>query len=203
MQSGNPYQTQQREALPAQEGKCWTSSQSYRKELAHHHQGQRSRTHSIQSGPHPYPAVEALATESPTLPLSPDTKYCAVCTPLGKLCPNKFPVSQGWEEDYEEEERKEQDKGEDNFSVYLDWGADLEEQDRKNQELKHQKENEGKTPQNSPTFLLATIFTLQPPESSIKQFSKRSSETPTEEENKCKTLTILLGHESSKKIRRH
>ena len=60
----------------------------------------------------------------------------------------------------------------------------LEEQDRKNQEIKDQKDNEGKTPQNSPTFLSATTFTLQPPESSIEQFTKRSNETPTKEENK-------------------
>ena len=100
----------------------------------------------------------------------------------------------------EEEEGKDQDKGEDNFSECLDWDADLKEQDRKNQEIKDQKDNEGKTALNSPKFLSSTIFTLQPLESSIKQFTKRSSETPAEEENKCKILTMPLGHNSSKTL---
>ena len=65
---------------------------------------------------------------------------------------------------------------------------------------KYQKDNEGKTPQNSPTFLSATIFTLQPPESSIKQLTKESTKTPTEEENKCNILAMLLGPESSKTL---
>ena len=63
-----------------------------------------------------------------------------------------------------------------------DWDTYLKEQDRKNQEIKNKKENEGKTPQNSPTSLSATAYTLQPPESSIEQSTKMSSETPTEEE---------------------
>ena len=70
----------------------------------------------------------------------------------------------------------------------------------KKQEIKDQKASEGKTPQNSPIFLSATTFTFHPPESSIKQFTKRSSETPTEEENKCDTLTMLLGHKKSKAL---
>ena len=82
-------------------------------------------------------------------------------------------------------------------------GYRSQEQDRKNQEIKDQKDNEGKTPQNCPTFLLATTFTLQPPGSSIKQFTKNSSETPTEEGNKHETLAILLGHKKFKNMRRH
>ena len=28
----------------------------------------------------------------PTLPIPPEhNKYCAICTPLGKICPNEFP----------------------------------------------------------------------------------------------------------------
>ena len=119
----------------------------------------------------------APADQSPNSPLSPYTKYCAVCTPLGKLCPNEFPVCQDWGED-SKEEGNDKNKGEDNFSVCSDW-------DRKNQKIKDQKDNKGKTPKNSPTFLSATSFTLQPPESSIKQSTRKSSETPTEEENKC------------------
>ena len=82
----------------------------------------------------------------------------------------------------------------------LDWDADLKEQDRKNKEIKDQKDSEGKTPQNWPTFLSVTTFTLQHPESSIKQSTKKSSETPTEEENKYKALTMILEHESSKSL---
>ena len=37
--------------------------------------------------PTPTQTEEAPATQSPTLPLSPDSKYCAVSTLLGKLCP--------------------------------------------------------------------------------------------------------------------
>ena len=95
--------------------------------------------------------------------------------------------------------RKKKEK-EDNFSVCFDLDTDLKEQDRKNQEIKHQKDNEGKTPQNSHATLSATTFTLQPPESSIKEFPKSPSETPTEEENKCKTITMLLGNKSSKTL---
>ena len=71
-------------------------------------------------------------------------------------------MSLDWDKDLEEEERKDQDKGEDNFYVCLEWDADLKEQDRKNQEIKDQKDNEGKTPQNSLTFLSTTTFTLIP-----------------------------------------
>ena len=74
----------------------------------------------------------------------------------------------------------------------MDWDADLKEQDRKNQEIKDKKDKEGKTPQNSPTFMSATTSTLQPPESSIKQSTKRFTETLTEEENKYETLTTII-----------
>ena len=60
--------------------------------------------------PTPTKSVEAPGIQSPTLPLSLDTKYCAVYTPLGTLCPNKFPVSQDWEDNSEEEEGRDQDK---------------------------------------------------------------------------------------------
>ena len=66
--------------------------------------------------------------------------------------------------------------------------------------MKDQKDSEEKTPQYSPTFLSVTTFTPQLPVSSIKQFIKSSSETPTKEENKSETLAMLLGHESSESL---
>ena len=73
--------------------------------------------------------AKAQANQSSNSSLSPEEKYCAICTPLGKLCPNEFPESQDWEDS--EEEGNNQGKGEDNFSVCLDRDADLKEQDRK------------------------------------------------------------------------
>ena len=37
--------------------------------------------------PTPTQPAEAPVTQSPTSPLSPDTKDCAICTTLGKICP--------------------------------------------------------------------------------------------------------------------
>ena len=90
-------------------------------------------------------------------------------------------MSQNWEEDSKQEEGNDQDKGEDNLPVCSDWDVDLEEQDRKNQEIKDQKTIEGKTPQDSPTSLSATLFTLHSPESSFGQSTKKLGEISTEE----------------------
>ena len=49
---------------------------------------------------------------------------------------------------------------------------------------------------NQPRFLVTTTLTPQPPKSSIKQSSKRSSVTHEKEEPKCHTLTTLLEHEN-------
>ena len=71
--------------------------------------------------PTPTQPAEVSAAQSPTLPIFPDTKNCAVSTPLGKLSPNEYPISSDWDEDLrEEEERKDQDKEEDNFSACSD-----------------------------------------------------------------------------------
>ena len=48
--------------------------------------------------PAPTQPVEVPAAQSPTLPLCPDTRYCAVCTPLEKLCPNEYPITLDCEE---------------------------------------------------------------------------------------------------------
>ena len=132
--------------------------------------------------------------------MSSEDKYCAVCTPLGKLCPYEFPGCQDWDDNSEEREENDQGEGEDNFYVCSDRGADLDE--RKNQEIENKKDNEGRTPQTNPTSLSATALALQLPKSSIEQSTKRSHETPTEEEeeNKCETLTMEMGQESSKSL---
>ena len=92
--------------------------------------------------------------------------------PTWEICQKEFPVSSDWDNDIEEEEGKDQDKGE------------------------NQKDSERKTPSTNPRFFMATTLTPQPPKPSIKQFSKRSSVTPDKEEHKCDTLTTVLGHEN-------
>ena len=55
--------------------------------------------------------VDTPSTLSPTSPVPPNTensKYCAICTPLGKICPSEFPMSLDWDDD--EEEGKDQKK---------------------------------------------------------------------------------------------
>ena len=103
-------------------------------------------------------------------------------------------MSQDWEGDSEEEEEEGngQDREEENISVCLHWDVDLEEQDRKIKELEDQKNNEGKIPQNSPTFLSATSSTLKLTKSPIKQLGYQSSASPDVEVQKFDTPA--LGH---------
>ena len=44
--------------------------------------------------PTPTQPVEVPATQSTTLPTSPDTKYCAINTLLRKICCNEYPMFQ-------------------------------------------------------------------------------------------------------------
>ena len=69
---------------------------------------------------------------SPTSPGAPikiteHSRYCALCTPLGKHAPKEFPISSDWDED---EEGEDQVKGEDK-----------------------DKGNDQKTPKTNPWFL--------------------------------------------------
>ena len=57
----------------------------------------------------PTQLAEAPATQSPSSPLSPDTKYCIICTILGKICPNEYPMSSDWDKDLKEQEWKNQE----------------------------------------------------------------------------------------------
>ena len=53
--------------------------------------------------PTPIQPMETPAAQSPTSPIPPEhTRYYATCTPLGKICPNNFPISLDWEEDDDE-----------------------------------------------------------------------------------------------------
>ena len=50
---------------------------------------------------------------SPTSPIplvkfTEHTKYCAICTPLGKVCLKEFSMSLHWDNDKEEEEEEEE-----------------------------------------------------------------------------------------------
>ena len=65
----------------------------------------------------------------------------------------------------------------------------------KNKGEDQDKDSEKKTPQTIPRFIMVTTLTPQPPKSSIKQFSKRSSVTPKKEEHRCDALVTLQGHE--------
>ena len=80
------------------------------------------------------------------LPSYLDTKYCAVCTPLGKLYPNKYPITLNWKEDLKKEEERQEWVKEDNYSVCSDLDADPKEQEWKNLEMEDQKNNDRKTP---------------------------------------------------------
>ena len=44
-------------------------------------------------GPTPTQPAGVPAAHYPNLSLSSDTKYCEVCIPLGRLCPNKYPLT--------------------------------------------------------------------------------------------------------------
>ena len=62
--------------------------------------------------PAPSQPMEAPVAQSPTSPIPPNTehiKYCVICIPLGKICPNEYPMSSDWDENLEEEERKNQE----------------------------------------------------------------------------------------------
>ena len=99
--------------------------------------------------------------QSPTPPASLDTKYCAICTPLRKISPNKYPMS-------------------------LDWDEDLKEQERKNQEIEDQKKNDRKTPKTGLKSSSVDTFTPHAPKSSIEQLNNRSSTSPEIEDKKTR-----------------
>ena len=106
-----------------------------------------------------------------------------------------------WEEVlWEEEERKEQDKEEYNFSVCSDWDADLEEWDRNNQEIEDHKNNDRKTPQPSLKLSLVDTFTPKPFKPSTEQLDNQSSLSPETENKKIDTLATLLGHENTETL---
>ena len=105
------------------------------------------------------------------------------------MCPNEHPISSDWDKDLgEEEERKEQDKGENKFSVCSDWDADLEEQEMKNPELEDQKNNNRKTPQTGPKSLSVDAFTPKPSKSTTEQLCNQSRLSPETEVQKFNTL---------------
>ena len=70
---------------------------------------------------------------------------------------------------------------------------------KKKKEKTRMKKNTKISP-NQPQILTGYCLYSSAPQSSIKQFSKRSSVTLEKEEHKCDTLTMLLGHESQETI---
>ena len=57
--------------------------------------------------PMPSQPIEAPLTQSLTSPVPPEhTKYYAVCTPLGNICPKEYPMSLDLDEDLKDEDRK-------------------------------------------------------------------------------------------------
>ena len=118
--------------------------------------------------PTPAQPAEAPATQS--------QKYCAICSPLGKLCPSEYPITAEWQDNFEEgEESQEHVKDKDNFPACSDWNADLEKQDQKNLEMKEQKNHVNKTPQTSPKPKSVDALTLQPSKPCINQFGNQIS----------------------------
>ena len=74
-------------------------------------------------------AAQSSATQTS---VTQSTLYCAICIPLGKLCPSEYPITADWQDNSKkEEESQEQIKDDDDFSVCLDWETGLEEQDWK------------------------------------------------------------------------
>ena len=91
-------------------------------------------------------------SSQPPIKFTEHSKYCAICTPLGKTCPKDFPMSSDWDDEEEEDQVKDQSKD---------------------------KDNDQKTPQTKPRLFTAMTLTLQPPKPSITEyFGKISSVTP-------------------------
>ena len=84
----------------------------------------------------------------------------------------------------------------------LDWDDNDEEEEGKDQKKGEDlKGSEKKVPQTNPRFFAATTLTLQSlAKSSIQQFSKRSSVTSEKGEHRCETLITLLGHKNQKTL---
>ena len=88
---------------------------------------------------------------SPAAPvkISEHSKYCAICTPLGKICLEEFAMSLDWDED-EEDQTKNKNK-----------------------------DNDQKQFQTNPYFSTVMTIALKPPKPSITTyFDSTSSETP-------------------------
>ena len=114
--------------------------------------------------PTPVQQAEAPATQSTTSLSSPETKYCAVCTPLGKLYSNEYPIALDWDEDLgDEKEIKDQDKEEDNLSLCLDWDIDLKNRIEKNENWKMKRTIIGRCPKQVLNLHQLIPLFLSPP----------------------------------------
>ena len=66
------------------------------------------KAEATKQAPTPAQPAKAQAAQSPN--------YCAICTPSGKLCPNEYPITADWQDNFKEgEENQEQAKEGDNF----------------------------------------------------------------------------------------
>ena len=125
--------------------------------------------------PTPSQPAEASATLSLKSP-----KYCAICTPEGKLCPIEYPIKSDWPDDSEKEkESQEQNNVKDNFSDIKDSVADLEDQ----------KNKDNKTPQ--PSTEPTSVDTIKSSKHSIGSFGNQIS-VSSEEEQEEETLENSL-----------
>ena len=66
-----------------------------------------------------YPATQSSDIQFP--------KYCAICSPLRKLCLSEYPITADWPDDSAEgKETQEQNKAKDNFFSDIEyWDGDL------------------------------------------------------------------------------
>ena len=60
--------------------------------------------------PAPSQSVNTPVVQCSTSPIPLEhTKYYVICTPLGNICPNEYPMCSDWNKDLKEEDRKNQE----------------------------------------------------------------------------------------------
>ena len=132
--------------LPEATRQNWTSNLGKARDVA----GTTTRLAPIKGSQ----VMDTSPIPSPTSPVVPTkttghSKYCLICMPLGKICPEEFAMS-------------------------LDWDGDEEDQSRNKV-----KDNNQDQTQTSPNFSMVMTITLKPPKHFInKYFDSISNETP-------------------------
>ena len=124
------------------------------------------------------PSMPSPTSTKAPIKFTEHSRYCAICTSLGKTSPTEFVMASDWDGDKEEED---QVKGEDK-----------------------DKANDQKVPQTNPRFFAVMTTTLKPPKPPITEyFGKVSSESlimdAPKEEHKCNTSMTKQEHKVQNK----